>query len=81
MTCDRCRGLMVREWFRCRRQCEPNETGYCWKCLNCGERIDRAILRHRAEQDAERAAQREADERLLREWRIWFSRMPVQYGT
>jgi hypothetical protein len=47
-----------------------------WRCLNCGERIDGAILRHRAEQDADEAFRRQSYDRDLREWSLWFRRLP-----
>ncbi len=39
-VCDRCGGLMVSETVY-----ELN--GKCWRCLNCGERVDLVILEHR----------------------------------
>lgn len=69
MTCDRCQGRMLRE-----RICR---SGMCWwwRCYNCGERIDGAILLHRAEQAADQAAQRDAAQRDLREWALWLARI------
>lgn len=49
MTCIRCEGLMVPEWY----QDLLDETGQitftAWHCLNCGEVLDRVIdaNRHR----------------------------------
>lgn len=39
-VCDRCGGLMMLETVY-----ELN--GECWRCVNCGERVDRVILEHR----------------------------------
>lgn len=70
MTCDRCAGCLVREHIYPRGR-------WWWKCLNCGERLDGAILHQRAEQAAALAMQREAEQRDLREWSVWFSRIPA----
>ncbi|MFO0773695.1 MAG: hypothetical protein U0172_03405 [Nitrospiraceae bacterium] len=48
MTCERCRGLCVREWWTKQREKAPR--AWWWRCLTCGERVDWMILRHRAEQ-------------------------------
>jgi hypothetical protein len=45
--------------------------------MQCGERIDGAILRARAEQAAALAMQREAEQRDVKEWALWFARMPT----
>lgn len=47
MTCERCDGLMVGEWF-----CDLQETGddICvegYRCLLCGELVDAVILKSR----------------------------------
>lgn len=47
MTCERCDGLMVGEWF-----CDLQETGddICvegYRCLLCGELVDAVILKNR----------------------------------
>ena len=48
MTCLRCRGLMVRYWF----MELLGETGqeHCrgWRCVNCGDLLDPAILQNEA---------------------------------
>ena len=48
-------------------------TRWWWRCVNCGERVDRDILRNRAEQEASVADRAAAQERDLREWAQWFS--------
>lgn len=70
MTCARCQGRCVREWLN--RQ----QTHWLWRCYNCGERVDRRILLHRAECAAAEAFRREAEQRDLKEWAAWFARMP-----
>ena len=52
-------------------------VAWWWRCYNCGERIDAAILLARAEQEAETVFRREAEQRDLKEWAAWFARMPV----
>lgn len=47
MTCERCDGLMVGEWF-----CDLEATGddICvegYRCLLCGELVDAVILKNR----------------------------------
>lgn len=47
MTCERCDGLMVGEWF-----CDLRETGddICvegYRCLLCGDLLDAVILENR----------------------------------
>lgn len=70
MTCDRCQGCMLREYVY--------ERGpWWWRCYACGDRIDGAILRARAEQAAALAMQREAEQRDVKEWALWFARMPT----
>lgn len=70
MTCDRCQGCMLREHIHRRGP-------WWWKCVNCGERLDGAILYQRAEQAAALAMQREAEQRDLKEWSVWFARIPA----
>lgn len=48
-----------------------------WKCLNCGERVDGAILLNRAEQELAEARQRESMERDLKEWSEWMAKVPL----
>jgi hypothetical protein len=48
-----------------------------WRCYQCGERLDGAILRARAEQAAALVMQREAEQRDLKKWLVWFTRMPA----
>lgn len=70
MTCTRCHGLLLPEPVYRR-------FNWWWKCLNCGDRVDGVILRHRAEQDAMLAERQLAQERDLKEWAAWFARIPV----
>lgn len=46
MTCQRCKGLMVRERYD---DLELGSAGYeisAWRCLNCGAIVDPAIVSH-----------------------------------
>lgn len=46
MTCQRCRGLMVRERYN---DIELGSAGYessGWRCLNCGAIVDPLIAAH-----------------------------------
>ena len=70
MTCERCQGRCVREWL------DQIRTHWLWRCLNCGERVDRKILFHRAECALAEAWRRKAAQRDLKEWAAWFARMP-----
>ncbi len=49
MTCERCRGCMLRELF----VDLSDDTGQLvfdgWRCVNCGEVIDEVVLQHRRE--------------------------------
>ena len=74
MTCDRCAGCLVREYVY-------RHGPWWWRCYQCGERIDGAILRARAEQAMALAMQREAEERDVKEWALWFARMPAVQAT
>ena len=65
MTCLRCRGLVLCE--------RVNPFDRWWRCVNCGDRVDRVILRNRAEQGAALAMQRDAERRDMREWAAWFA--------
>jgi hypothetical protein len=64
MSCTRCNGLMVMEAM-------PGH--WWWRCINCGDRVDRSILLNRAEQAAFADGLREARDRDLLEWSRWFS--------
>jgi hypothetical protein len=70
MSCLRCHGLLLREPVG-RRAC------WWWKCIQCGNRIDAAILQNRAEQARDAAWRREAERHNLAEWAAWFARMPA----
>lgn len=59
------------------RECIYPRGRWWWKCLNCGERLDGLILYQRAEQAAALAMQREAEQRDLKEWSVWFARLPI----
>lgn len=70
MTCDRCRGCMLREHLY-------RHGPWWWKCVNCGERLDGPILRARAEQAMAASMLREAERRDLKEWAGWMARIPA----
>ena len=65
MTCERCHGVVLCE--------RVNPFDWWWRCVNCGDRVDRVILRNRAEQGAALARQRDAERRDMREWADWFA--------
>ena len=46
MRCTRCRGLMVGEFFVDRAN-EGHEGLSPWRCVNCGELVDRRVLNNR----------------------------------
>jgi len=70
MVCLRCDGFICSERL--------NKYGkWCWRCVNCGDRVDAVILRHRAEQEAEAAARRIDQDQDLKEWANWFARVPA----
>ena len=69
MSCDRCQGLLVREHIYRR-------GAWWWRCFNCGERTDGAILLNRADQEAAAADRLVAMERDCQEWAAWFQRIP-----
>lgn len=66
MICHRCCGLNVQEYL-------PGSGEWLWRCLNCGERVDRDILRNRAEQEAFASQLRQAQDRDIKEWSRWFA--------
>jgi hypothetical protein len=70
MTCLRCQGFLVQEPVGRRHI-------WYWRCINCGERVDRVILRHRAEQAMDRAWRGDAERRNLLEWAAWLNRGPA----
>jgi hypothetical protein len=70
MACLRCHGLLLQE-HRSKR------GAWWWRCVNCGELVDRVILRNRAEQEADLAFRREAMERERHEWADWLGRVPA----
>ncbi len=74
MTCTRCQGLSVKERL-------DKRGHWWWRCLNCGERVDRHILLNRAEQGAFEYDRAAAMERDLKEWSRWLSRMPQIVGS
>lgn len=70
MTCTQCRGCMVME--RCIEM--RDDTGQLefqgWRCLNCGDVNDGAVLRHRGYQGASPYQSSQRWSRgLPREWR------------
>lgn len=70
MTCDRCQGHLVREHIY-------RHGFWWWRCYNCGERTDGAILLNRAQQEVAEAQQREAMERDCQKWAAWLATIPV----
>ena len=48
MMCLRCQGLLVREWLRDLRDAKTGAYSLPgWRCVNCGDVIDRVIVRRR----------------------------------
>lgn len=47
-----------------------------WRCYNCGERVDGAILRARAEQEADAAFLRDSEDIELKAWAEWLRKIP-----
>lgn len=78
MTCVRCQGLCVREWIadgcdvRSVRRVRPS---WWWRCINCGDRTDGTILRHRAEQEAVAAWAQEGLRRTTLDWARLFAQL------
>ena len=68
MTCTRCDGLSIKEPL-------DNRGHWWWRCINCGERVDRNILLNRAEQECFAAGVEEAKQQDLRDWSAWFSQV------
>jgi len=75
MTCQRCQGRMIREHVYRR-------GAWWWRCYNCGERVDAAILLARAEQEADAAFRLASADIERQEWAVWLARLPtVQAST
>jgi len=72
MSCRRCHGLMIREHLA-----KSRAWSWWWRCLNCGDLVDRVILRHRAEQAQDLAWRGDAERRNLLEWAAWMGRVPL----
>lgn len=49
MTCTRCRGCMVDEWFTDIRDDSGQLKFPGWRCLNCGDVCDGVVMSHRAD--------------------------------
>ena len=83
MDCQRCQGRMLREAIHTprlvTRHASPVTASWWWRCYNCGERVDRAILLARAEQEAESAFLRASADIERKEWAAWFARMPAAH--
>lgn len=64
MVCARCKGLMVehplseRDGQHVGRQWAPQQM--MWRCLICGDRIDKVIMEHRAFTQIETSFQQRA---------------------
>jgi len=43
MDCQRCHGLMCLE-----RLCDMGDVSYAWKCINCGDLVDKTIMSNHA---------------------------------
>lgn len=67
MGCERCQGLLLREAVGRRAR-------WWLKCVNCGNRIDQAILQHRVEDARDQAWRREAEQHHMAEWAAWLQR-------
>lgn len=67
MTCERCRGWMVRDRF----VDLSDDTGRLdfdgWRCINCGEVLDVVVLQHRRNRPLE-------PYRSQRRWGSWVAR-------
>lgn len=64
MSCQRCKGYMIREAFIDLR----DDTGHLsfdgWKCINCGEVVDPVVLTHRIEGPTNPYRSRTRDRRM-----------------
>lgn len=47
MTCERCQGLMVVDHFIDMQDGGGSLWLRAWRCMNCGDIVDPAIIRHR----------------------------------
>ena len=48
MVCPRCQGLMVHHWFLDLWDKTRQEHCEGWRCVNCGDLLDRVILQNEA---------------------------------
>jgi len=46
MICQRCDGLMVREWYDDLELGSAEHEISAWRCLNCGSIVDPVIVAH-----------------------------------
>ncbi|TLY21973.1 MAG: hypothetical protein E6K66_08495 [Nitrospirae bacterium] len=46
MICQRCDGLMVREWYDDLELGSAEHEISAWRCLNCGSIVDPVIAAH-----------------------------------
>lgn len=67
MRCDRCQGLLVRD------RLHPRGLAWMWRCLNCGDRTDGVVLRHRGEQAYQTHWEQEGLMRDQRSWAVLFA--------
>jgi len=74
MICLRCQGRLMPERL-------ARGGAWWWRCYNCGERTDGVILRHRAEEALAREVRAQDQQRDLREWALWFQRLPGSMPT
>lgn len=77
MPCHRCAGLLLREWIYQTREHDPHCSCWWFRCVNCGERVDAAILRNRAEQAAIQEVRRLASSQELKDWEMWLTSIPA----
>lgn len=47
MSCNRCRGCMIRDLFIDLQDDTGQVTIMAWRCLNCGEVFDGVVQKHR----------------------------------
>lgn len=50
MRCERCRGLMVVDYFIDMQDSSGHLWLRAWRCVNCGEVVDPGITHHRIAQ-------------------------------
>jgi phage FluMu protein Com len=61
MDCPRCHGLMVVEKFTEMEDCSGIPWMRGWRCMNCGEVLDRVIYQRRMTQNSLRDSEAKGD--------------------